>query len=43
MSAARISSFEILLRDIGFARPREQSMNDAPVYPYEAMEGASKG
>ncbi|WOH93764.1 class I SAM-dependent DNA methyltransferase [Corynebacterium urealyticum] len=32
-----------MLRDIGFTRPWEQSINDAPAYLYEAMEGASKG
>lgn len=32
-----------MLRDIGFARPWEQSISDAPAYLYEAMEGASKG
>ncbi|WP_219619230.1 hypothetical protein [Brevibacterium ravenspurgense] len=32
-----------ILRDIGFTRPWEQSINDAPAYIYEAMEGASKG
>ncbi|WP_065573826.1 HsdM family class I SAM-dependent methyltransferase [Micrococcus luteus] len=32
-----------MLRDIGFARPWEQSIADAPAYLYEAMEGASKG
>ena len=32
-----------MLRDIGFARPWEQSIADAPAYLYAAMEGASKG
>lgn len=32
-----------MLRDIGFARPWEQSCNDAPKYIYDALEGASKG
>lgn len=32
-----------MLRDIGFARPWEQSISDAPAYLYEALEGASKG
>ncbi len=32
-----------MLRDIGFTRPWEQSISDAPAYLYEAMEGASKG
>ncbi|TFD65605.1 SAM-dependent DNA methyltransferase [Cryobacterium sp. Hb1] len=32
-----------MLRDIGFARPWEQSCNDAPKYLYDALEGASKG
>lgn len=32
-----------MLRDIGFARPWEQSCTGAPAYIYEALEGASKG
>lgn len=32
-----------MLRDIGFTRPWEQSISDAPTYLYDAMEGASKG
>ena len=32
-----------MLRDIGFSRPWEQSLNGAPQYLYDAMEGASKG
>ncbi|GAT86051.1 hypothetical protein CVCC1112_711 [Paenarthrobacter nicotinovorans] len=32
-----------MLRDIGFARPWEQSCSDAPKYIYDALEGASKG
>lgn len=31
-----------MLREIGFARPWEQSCSDAPAYIYEALEGASK-
>lgn len=31
-----------MLRDIGFARPWEQSCSDAPAYIYAALEGASK-
>lgn len=32
-----------MLRDIGFERPFEQSISDAPAYLYKAMERASKG
>lgn len=31
-----------MLREVGFARPWEQSCSDAPTYIYEALEGASK-
>lgn len=31
-----------MLREIGFARPWEQSCSDAPAYIYDALEGASK-
>ncbi|MEJ4100528.1 hypothetical protein V5S96_09205 [Corynebacterium mastitidis] len=31
-----------MLQYVGFSRPWEQSISDAPAYLYEAMEGASK-
>ncbi|WP_165165422.1 class I SAM-dependent DNA methyltransferase [Corynebacterium qintianiae] len=32
-----------ILADIGVTAPYEQSISDAPIYLYDAMEGASKG